>query len=385
MPEDYDLDAAIVHPNRVCEIHLHFSSSQLQRLAAAMQKPFPALVQLTLETLPDSPPPPALPDGFLGGSAPRLQYLELNRIPFPALPGLLLSATSLVHLTLRNIPDSGFISPEVIVTHLVMLANLESLYIDFEYPLLLPDIDSRRPPLPTHKVLPALTRFQFYGTSDYLEDLVARINAPVLDSIQITFCHLLISDIPQLAQFMRRTTRFQTLNEAHVDFGYYGLVVRSLSLPWIPDKKSGLIISCVDDDWQFSSLEPVFMAFFPFIFMVEHLYIHATALLHDDLEDMQLLELFPAFATVENLYVHMEFAELLAPILQELVEEIATDVLPALRNLCLEGVQPSEPLREALGQFVSARRLIGHPVAISYRNWVEESREVSSRRLSHRV
>ena len=38
---------------------------------------------------------------------------------------------------------------------------------------------------------------------------MARIDAPLLDSISITFDHLLISDIPQLAQFMRRTTRIQ--------------------------------------------------------------------------------------------------------------------------------------------------------------------------------
>ena len=165
------------------------------------------------------------------------ESLELNRIPFPALPNLLLSATDLVSLTLLNIPHSGYISPEVIVTHLAMLANLESLDIQFESPLSLPDGASRRPPLPTRTVLPALTRFQFFGVSNYLEDLVARIDTPLLDSIDITFCHLLISDIPQLAKFIRRTTRIQALNEAHVDFHYYGLVVQSLPPPWTVCRK----------------------------------------------------------------------------------------------------------------------------------------------------
>ena len=50
MPEDYDFDAAIVHPNRVCEIDLHhLTSSQLQRLVSAMQEPFPALIHLRLD------------------------------------------------------------------------------------------------------------------------------------------------------------------------------------------------------------------------------------------------------------------------------------------------------------------------------------------------
>ena len=117
----------------------------------------------------DSRPAPALPDGFLGGSAPRLQSLELDSIPFPALPKLLLSATDLVHLTLWNIPHSGYISPEAIVTGLAVLANLKSLTIEFESPLSRPDRESRRPPPPTRTVLPALTRFEFQGVSEYLE------------------------------------------------------------------------------------------------------------------------------------------------------------------------------------------------------------------------
>jgi hypothetical protein len=385
MPEDYDFDAAIVHHNRVCEINLrHLTSSQLKRLASAMQEQFPALIHLMLGYASNySRPALALSDGFLGGSAPLLQSLRLHSIPFPALPKLLLSATHLVYLALVGIPHSGYISPEAIVTGLAVLTNLKSLTIEFESPLSRPDRENRRPPPPRRIILPALARFEFQGVSEYLEDLVARIDAPFLDSIWITFFHQLIFNIPLLAQLLRRTTSFGALNEAHVDFDYYGLVVRSLPLPRISDEKSGLIITCADDGWQFSSLVPVFMSFFPSIFMVEHLYIHATAnvLSQDDLEDMQLLENFPAFAlafaSVKNLYLRMAFAEFFAPILQEHVLGTATDVLPALESLCLEEVEPSEPLREALGQFVATRRLLGHPVAISYRNWV---REVSSRR-----
>jgi hypothetical protein len=116
IPEDYDFNAAIVHPNRVRSITLPYfeSSSQLQRLASAMQEPFPALTLLTLGFGVHRNRPnlaPELPDGFL---APRLRYLDLKSIPFPTLPKLLLSATDLVHLTLRGIPHSGYFSPEAI-------------------------------------------------------------------------------------------------------------------------------------------------------------------------------------------------------------------------------------------------------------------------------
>ena len=276
----------------------------------------------------------------------------------------------LVHLTLWNIPHSGYFSPEAIVTGLAVLANLKSLTIEFESPRSRPDQESRRPPPPTRTVLPALTRFEFRGASEYLEDLVARIDAPLLDSICITFFHQLIFDIPQLAQFMRRTTRFQALNEAHVDFDYYGVQVGSLPPTRTFDEKSRLRISCRELDWQLSSLAQVFTSFFPSIYMVEHLYIYGPRYLpsqwQDDIENMQWLEIFHPFTAVKNLYVSKEFARCIAPALQELVGERVTDVLPALESLFLEELQPSGPVQEAIGQFVAARQLLGHPVAVSH-------------------
>ena len=84
-----------------------------------MQEPFPTLIHLKL-----APsyiyPLPFLSDGFLGRSAPHLRSLELHSIAFPALPKLLLSAADLVDLTLRNIPNSGYVSPEALLTCLAV-------------------------------------------------------------------------------------------------------------------------------------------------------------------------------------------------------------------------------------------------------------------------
>ena len=98
---DRHFGAAIVHRERVCEIDFFVPSLELQRLAPALQKPFPALIRLSLAS--ECYPTPVLPDGFLGGSAPSLRSLELNKIPLPALPRLLSSATNLVSFSLRNI------------------------------------------------------------------------------------------------------------------------------------------------------------------------------------------------------------------------------------------------------------------------------------------
>ena len=374
MPEDYDFEAALVHQNRVCEINLRLASSQLQRLASAMRGQFPALIHLKLDFAgyySHLAPAAALPKGLLGGSAPRLRSLRLYSIPFPALPKLLLTATDLVRLTLWNIPHLGYISPEAIATGLAVSVNLKSITIAFESPLSRPDQKRRCSPPPTRFVLPALTRFEFRGVSDYMEDLVAQIDAPLLNSIWITFFNQLVFDIPQLAKFMRRTTRFQALNEAHVDFDYSGVHVGYLPPTRNLLQKSGLRISCRELDWQLSSVAQVITSFFPSIYRVEHLYVYGSRYLpsqwEDDIENMQWLEIFHPFIAAKNLYVSKKFAQCVAPAMQDLVGEMVTDVLPALESLFLEELQPSGPAREAIGQFVATRELLGYPVAIS--NW----------------
>jgi hypothetical protein len=54
-----------------------------------------------------------------------------------------------------------------------------------------------------------------------------------------------------------------------------------------------------------------------------------------------------------------------APALQELVGGRATEVLPTLENIFLEGFWPSGPVYEGIEKFVAARRLTSHPVAVS--------------------
>ena len=369
MPKDYDFDAALVHHNRVREIYLcYLTRLQLQRLVSAMQEQFPSLTHLMLGLVDDGYPAPELPDGFLGGSAPRLKSLELFFIGFPALPKFLLSATHLVHLTLIYHPLCGYVSPEAIVTGLAALTNLKSLIIVF-YPVLsLPNPESRHLPPRIRTVLPALTRFEFQGLSEYVEDLVARIDAPLLDSIGITIFHELTFDIPQLAQLMRRTTRFQALNEIHVDFflnvNFNQCVVQietQLSTKTFDDK-STLTILHRESDGLLLSLAQVFTSFIPSIYMVEHLYLYGRPQWLDDAEGIQWLEFFRPFTAVKNLHISQYFARFFALALQDLVGERAADVLPALESILLED---ADPVSEAIGPFVAARQLSGHPVAVS--------------------
>ena len=377
MPEDYDFDAAFVHRDRICEIKIYLSSSQLQRLAPMMQEKFPALTHLglDLDLLHNCRrTTPALPDGFLGGSAPSLKSLWLRSIPFPALPNLLLSTTGLVHLALVDLPYGGYISSEVIVTALAVLPNLESFTIEFMSPSSFPDWETRHPLPQTRTALPALTSFKFRGVSEYLEDFVARIDTPLLSSIHIAFFYQLIFDIPLLAQFMKRTTTLRALSRVHVDFGHNSVCVGCHPPRRGLDQDSGLQILCAELDQQLLSLAQLFTLFFPSIYMVEHLYIYIQSLWKDNTESMQWLEFFHPFTAAKSLYVSKPFVQCIAPALQKVARECVTEVLPALEGIFLEGPRSSGPaqkviglpgeLQEAIGQFVAARQLLGHPVAV---------------------
>ncbi|KAI0270302.1 hypothetical protein BGY98DRAFT_264274 [Russula aff. rugulosa BPL654] len=170
--------------DRICQIELCcFTNPQIESLCTAMEVPFPELIRLYLSFRGLSYAP-VLPDSFLGGSTPHLRFLALNFIPFPGLPKLLLSSIHLVGLCLRNIPLSGYISPEAMVTCLSMLTSLEDLEIKFESPRSFPDQENRRSLPPTRSILPALVCLEFKGVDEYLEDLVARIDTPRLRRLQ---------------------------------------------------------------------------------------------------------------------------------------------------------------------------------------------------------
>jgi hypothetical protein len=352
---------ALEHNDRVCQIRLGITYSQLEEVLAAMQQPFPALTNLTIwvDNWWKDETPAVVPESFLGGSAPRLQYLELTRVPFPGLPKLLLSATGLVTLSIWEIPHSGYISPEAMARCLSTLTRLETLSLGFESPLSRPVRESRRPHPPTRSALPALTDFQFRGVSEYLEDLVARVDAPLLDGLEITFFHQLIFDTPQLAQFLARTPNIQPPVDAHITFSDFDVRVTSVASNFV------LRIRCRQSDWQLSSLAQVCSSLFPQVLVptgtVERLNICERKCdptrWQDDIENSQWLEVLHPFTAVKDLHVSREFLPRIAPALQEL----AGQVLPCLQNLFLEDLQSSGPVQGAIAKFVA-----GHHIAVSH-------------------
>jgi hypothetical protein len=359
--------AVLERRDRVCQIHLaRIQSSDLEIFLAAMQQPFPELTHLRLRSF------SAVrvdPDSFLGGSAPRLEFLMLDRVPFPGLPKLLLSAVPhLTSLYLENIPHSGCISPEAMVTALSSLASLE--YLTLNSPRSCPDQASRRPPPSTRTFLFVLTFFSFEGVSEYLEDLVARIDAPRLSNLYITLFNDIVLDTPQLMQFISRAPTSRALEKANI-----ALRNRLVSLDF-SSRTSGagnvhLAILCQGLDWQLSTLEQVCTSYLPPLSMLEDLYTYEDrdsqpdSKDSDDIENWLWLQLLHPFVAVKNLYLSEQFALRIGPALRELVGGRTMDVLPALQNISLKGLQPSGPVQEGIRQFVASRQATGRPIAVS--------------------
>ncbi|KAH9066124.1 hypothetical protein EDB83DRAFT_2598454 [Lactarius deliciosus] len=209
--DDDNIIAALKQSGRVCSICLTVTSSLLGKLSA-ISEPFSELEDLVL--LSQDNMQLTLQSTFRWG--PRLRTLHSTRIAFPSFPQLLSPSHNLVDIQLHEIPSAGYFSPEAFANALSGITHLRSLSLHF---LSLPP---RRnylslPPLSGERVvLSALMFLKYRGTSKYLDNLVARIDAPHLGNIDITLFSQPTIDSSQLGRFIERTEMQTSLNQADV-------------------------------------------------------------------------------------------------------------------------------------------------------------------------
>ena len=356
--------ATLGQSNRIYRVFLlNIERWQLEQVFAVMQVPVPELTDLQLWSYVETPS--VIPASFLGRSAPRLRILTLHGILFPGLPNLLLSATHLTELNLHGIPRSWYISPEAMVASLSTLSSLRILILKFRFPQSLPGWNSRSLPSLKRSILPALHKFRFKGTTEYLEGLVTLIDTPQLEEMDITFFHQINFDCPQLAQFITRSPILRPRDEAHVQFNDYFASVALLPQP----RTITIGISCGEPVRQLSSVAQVCNSSFPSISTVKDLYIdyeYSPQVWNNDaIENALWLQLLLPFSMVKNLYLSKEFGLGIAAALRELIGGRITEVLPRLQNIFVEGLEPSGPFQENIGHFAAARQLSDHPITIS--------------------
>ena len=355
-----DIIAALEHPDRVRTIKLAVTSSLLGMVASAMQEPFPVLTNLWLSS--KDPTAPVIPDVFLRGPAPHLLQIFLEGISFSALPTLLLSTSNLVDLQLKDIPRSGYISPQRMATSLAWLNRLDTLFICFKAPRSLLQLRSS----PTRHVLLSLVTFHFRGSSEYLEHLLAQIDTPRLRVMDITYFNQLDFQVPQLSQFIRRTEHLELSQSQHLH-GRIRISSLGAKLDFQEEGHRGshltLRISCKWLDWQVLHLAQILGQSPAMVSNVEHLSIDENDLQveagwKDSLDDTDWLELLRPFTAVTKLHGSKQLAGHIALALDDISGEVTVEILPALSLLSLE----DQPVQSA-EKFLTVRQLSGHPVA----------------------
>ena len=350
--------------------------TQWETVVATMQEPFPMLTCLKLSGYVNVP---ALPSGFLGGSAPSLQQVVLYYFPFPEFPMFLFSARNLVSLKLHHILPSptGCISPEATIAALTELTTLETLSIVFSDSTSMPaQLEwRRRPDSPMRVMLPVLTYFDFRGCSKYLEVLVARIDAPRLNRLRLATAlgpfdnSLDALQLPQLTQFIGcaddMNFRRAQLEYSHSEINIKPRVVdRPQFDPDEPDHNSpfSLYTKCGLFGTHITDMAHVLIQISTMFSNVDYVYIRAGD--HPDwddaIENSEWLAFFQLFTKVETLLVSGRLATQFSRALDDFPSEMVTEVLPSLHFLMLEDDdEPVSPL-----QFVSLRQLQGRPVTI---------------------
>ena len=189
---------ALKQSDRVISISLTVTTSLLEKLSM-IEGPYSELQDLVLLSSRDGVLL-TMPNAFRWGQC--LRRLHLTGVAFPALLQLLSSSPNLIDLQLHEIFFPWQFSPNMLTKTLSKLGQLQSLSLRFR------SITFHNSSLPRYLpqcleriFLPALTRLQYQGSMEYLEDTVTRINAPFLKDIEITFFDYLIVAHSRLREF----------------------------------------------------------------------------------------------------------------------------------------------------------------------------------------
>ena len=214
--------------------------------------------------------------------------------------------------------------------------------------------------------LPVLKKTEFGGASEYLDGLVACLDAPRLDKSCMTFFDLIVNGTPQLIRFISRTPRLKAFKVARFRFieDYLGQVILTSG-----NRMLRVANLHRELDLQISSLAQVCTLSLLLLSTFGDLHVSGVQSQPPDItRNMLWLELLHPFTAVKNLYLSGEITQVTQPIvhaLQELVGARTTEMLPTLENIFWQQLRHSGPVQENLGRFVATRQLVGHPVVVS--------------------
>jgi hypothetical protein len=335
-------------------------ASNLGKSITAIDKVFPVLERICIRSRADGSTRLVFPGTF---QAPNLRHLWTASIGYP----LLTNTATLVNLELIDIPTSSSFPPSYIRTRILLMPQLETLVIHFRLP---PSSDVETQPSNT----PVETQFllhlhlvPFRGLSAYLEGLVARISAPVLDVLDVQFSNQLTftQAVPRLQQFMQTSENFK-FSAVQITFGrdVVDLMAVSNQSGWQHPPFLRLRIGCLHLDWQVSSVVQVFGTLSPTLSVLENLVLDRIGQSPEwpnQVTRTQWRELFRTFSTVKTLRVSSILAGELS---LSLCSEGGEKPLELFPNLLEIQYFDGGSIGEAFTPFITEREVAGHTVRL---------------------
>jgi hypothetical protein len=305
---------------------------------------------------------PVLPETL---QAPNLRRLSLHGIGLPTGLPLLSSTIALSTLSLTHIRPSCYFPPGRLVTQLKGLPHLEELSIGFA---IFPSGEAGELlPAPISPVtMPALRRLTFRGMDAYLDNLVAQINAPLLERLALALHFDITFTLVNLTKFICRTERFRWL-VTRVIFNKDGVSIDAGYNEQLGVGKSSfhVNVNCEPVDWQIDSATQVCSALEKVLSTVEEL----TVDLYVDgmpsdwesaLEDVPWHELLLPFIGVKKLHIGSSLSLELS---QALKSDFIGFVLPELQELELS--LKTDDATNALTAFIETRESVGRHIDLS--------------------
>ena len=364
-----DAIAAFVDTGRVSYLKLDLAYCNMKTWLIMASKPFPALTHLIIRIPVENALACPLPDDFWGESAPYLQIIHLDNITIPALQRLLLSASHLVELQLHFIASYSFINcniilPEAMAICLAQLPRLKTLVLQFCMGFPPPGPIHPSPVTVTRIVLPALTDFEFTGTSKYLEDFVAQIDCPQLDQIKISYqMGPTEFQVAQLIKFFSRS--ISPFRHAKICLDARSTIFNLYPPPnctgWDSRHPATTVISCseIANTWYFSPMFDELLSVL-LLTVVRLKFVggsDVTVSLRDEYNP-DWLHFLRQPSALQAIYASPAFAGKIGRALKSVKGEVVAEALPYLDLICLEG-QASY-----LEELVAVRQVSGCPFTV---------------------
>ena len=259
-PEDEDnIMVALKQSSRVIPIILTITPSLLDKLSP-IEGAFSGLEELVL--LSQDGVPLTMPSVFRWGQ--RLRCLHSTGVAFPALLQLLSSSTNLIDLQLHEVFFPWQFSPEMLTKGLSQLGQLRSLSLRFGFTTF---HQSFQPLYLESIFFPVLTRLNYQGSMEYLEDIVVTLDAPFLKDIEITFFDDPIVAQSEFCKFIDWIELYRSHCGTHI-LSSQPTISMSLTRPGAPTCPK-LQVLCTPPRFLTSPIAQICLDFSPFLFNKE--------------------------------------------------------------------------------------------------------------------